>query len=206
MNFRDAARSRRIAMVALQVLVVTYFTMSASAGAEEYFDADRQEWFDDASAKGVITTIGFNDLGADVLVTEQYADLGVHFTYLGNFTRGPAFPIFPRDGWGLDGNEMVHLFFDDPQTGIAFDFPGAAEVDLFLDGTLVHDSSRFGAGGADRFGGVFGVVFNEAIIVDWADDNVFLDDLHFVSIPAPPCLPLFFAGFVTLRLRRCRPR
>ena len=206
MNRDFARRLLARAAVFCCAAVIFGFCSRGQAGVQEYFDDDRDKWFSDAAAIGPITTIGFNDLGNNVLVTEQYADLGVHFTFIGNFTRGENFDLFPQDGWGLDGNTMIRLEFDDVQSGIAFDFPGAAEVDLFRDGELVHDSSRFGGSGAGRFGGVVGIEFDLAIIVDWTgDDNVVLDDLHFVSIPVPSTL-ILVAGAFALRSRRRTPR
>ena len=201
----EILRRRRGICFATQVLAVAALTLSARAGVQEFEDEERPDWFAAASAKGTITTIGFNDLGPDVLVTEQYAHLGVHFTYLGNFTRGENFAVFPQDGWGLDGNEMVHLVFDEPQLSIATDHPGTTQIDLFEDGVLVYSSTRFGGSGAGRFGGILGIQFDEAIIDDPFDDNVALDDLHFVAVPTPSTV-FVLATLFALPSRRRSPR
>jgi hypothetical protein len=200
----DSARRRLCTAATFCCAAVIFgFCSPAGAGVQEFEDEERPLWFDAASDLGPITTIGFSEFGDGVLITEQYAHLGVHFTFLGNFTIGESFSVFPQDGWGLDGNTMIRLEFDDVQSGIAFDFPGAAEVDLFRDGELVHDSSRFGGSGAGRFGGVVGIEFDLAIIVDWTGDQVFLDDLHFVSVPVPGGLTL--VGMLLALPSRRRP-
>ena len=199
------ARSRCAAILATQVLAVAALTLSARAGVQEFEDEERPDWFAAASAKGTITTIGFNDLGPDVLVTEQYAHLGVHFTYLGNFTRGEDFVVFPQDGWGLDGNEMVRLVFDHLQVGIAADHPGPTQMNLFREGVLVYSSTPFGGSGAGRFGGIIGIEFDQAIIVDPVSENVALDNLYFVPAPAPPALALV-CGLFAFPSRRRSPR
>lgn len=199
-------RKRELGLCAVAALLLP--AAQCPAGVQEYFNNDRDAWFDDASAAGVITTIGFNELPNDTIVTEQYAHLGVHFLAF-NTTVGEFFEIYPQDGWGLHGHYMVHLEFDDPQIGIAFDFPGLAQVDLYRNDQLVHESAGFGLTGTGQFGGVFDVEFDEAVIVNWGDPGntfVFLDDLHFVSVPAPAVLPGLFFGMFALRSRRRTPR
>ncbi len=171
--------------IAVHFGAIALLSLTSFAGVQEYFDDDRDAWFEDAAAIGSITTIGFNELGPDILVTHQYSSLGVEFIGNPNFTRGEDFIGFPEDGWGLDGNQVINLVFDSLQGGIATDHPGNTQFDLFFDGGLVYSSSRFGGGGAGRFGGVLGIEFDEVLIVDPVDSSVFLDDLHFVSIPAP---------------------
>jgi len=188
-------------------LVAGASVSTAHAGVQEYFNGDREQWFDDASTAGAITTIGFNELPANTFVTDQYAHLGVLFTAI-NVTRGENFEVFPRDGFGLDGNKMIHLVFDAPQRGLAFDLPGTARADLYRNGQLVHESSNFGQSGFGNFGGIFDISFDEAIIAGplGGINQVALDDLHFVSIPAPAVPVGLLLGALALRSRRRTPR
>lgn len=202
---RDIARLRRAAFAALQVLVFGALTYSARAGLQQYHDADRQQWFDDASAKGNITTIDFTGFSEGTFITTQYQSLGVTFVDgddYAHFAPGG----FLNDDWGIDGNSATHLLFEKPQIAIALDHPGFSRITLYLAGNEVLESHLFGAAGIGHFGGITGVVFDEAVIVDPVDGFLFIDDIHFVSVPAPPAMALIFSVFAFRSRRRTAPR
>ena len=197
---RIQGRFGRRSLAASILIALAALATHVSAGVQEFEDEERPLWFDAASAKGTITTIDFTGFDEGTFITDQFQHLGVTFVDgddYATFVPGG----FINDDWGIDGNAAVHLLFENPVYGIALDFPGAAEVDLFLDDELVYDSTRFGGGGLGRFGGVVGIAFDEAVVIDWGDGFVFIDDIHFVSVPAPATLAIL--GFaLAFRSRR----
>ncbi len=197
---RECTRTVVRRCIAIQLSVIGVLAMSSFAGVQEFEDEERPLWFDAASDVGTITTIDFTGFASGTFVSDQYQDVGVTFTP-GDDEVNFIPSSFLEDGWGIDGNAFVRVLFDEPQIGIAFDHPAASQVNLYRDGELVLESMRFGGGGPGHFGGVVGIQFDEAIIVDWLDDAVFIDDIHFVSVPAPATLPMVSALFA-LRTRR----
>ena len=170
--------------------------MSASAhgGVQEFTDKD--EWID---AVGEFTTIDFTGFPEGTFITDQYADLGVLFTD-GNDTIQES-GVFV-DGHGLRGSGIITLAFDLPQAYIGVDYPGAMKIELFNEGRLIYTSSDFGLGGVGNFAGLLSTdLFDGALLYDWIDGTVFIDDLHF-GVPAPGTLPLLALGALTQRRRR----
>jgi hypothetical protein len=136
-------------------------------------------------------------------IDEQYAYLGVHFVDGYDFVLCCDYEIFPEDGAGLDGNELIDLVFDAPMYWIAADFPGLLLIDLYYEDELFYSSNVFGVGGVGNFGGLVSTdPFGRAVIWDY-DDNVVLDDLYFgPPIPAPSALCIISAALLTARRRR----
>lgn len=202
---REIARSRRAGLVALQVVVWGALTCAARAGIQQYHDDDRQQWFDDASAKGTISTIDFTGFSEGTFITNQYQNLGV--TFLDGDDYATYVPGgFVNDDWGIDGNSATHLLFEQPQIAIALDHPGLSRITLYLAGIEVLESQFFGAAGLGHFGGITGVVFDEAVIVDPIDGFLFIDDIHIVAVPAPSTMVLMFSMFAFRSRRRSAPR
>ena len=174
--------------------------LPAHAGVTEF--TDRADW---EAAVGPFSSIDFTGFPKFTIITNQYQDLGITFT---DGTDAIRFSnAFPNDNRGLDGNDDIHLSFDTPQTWIGVDFPGDVRVLLFSGRELIHFSSFFTAG-PDGVGGFAGLVstelFDAALILDPADDAVFIDDLHF-GVPAPGGLMLLaLAGIWPRRRRRAR--
>ena len=168
------------------VLLPALLTVSPAHGGVAEFP-DKDEWI---AAVGHFTTIDFTGFPDGTPITDQYADVGVHFVDGTDFILCCSEITFPNDGAGLDGNQGIELVFDSPQAYIAADFPGILRIDLFSRGDLIYSSSFFGGGGAGFFGGlVSSELFDAAILSDPTDGNVVLDDLHF-GVPAPPTLGL----------------
>ena len=167
-----------------------------SGGFVEEF-TNKDEWI---SAVGQFTTIGFTGFPNGTFITDQYADLGILFTDGNVFIHMSGSHV--NDGWGLGGNEAIHLSFLTPQAWIAVDFPGAVKFELFSGGDLIYASSNFGGGGVGLFAGLLSTdLFDAALIYDWGDDQVFIDDLHF-GVPAPGALWLLAVAALSPRRRR----
>ncbi len=179
------------AFVASAILVAS----PVYAGVQEFTDKD--EWID---AVGEFTTIDFTGFPDGTFITDQYADLGVLFTD-GNDTIHNTCG-YENDCWGLRGSDTITIAFDSPQAYIAVDYPGGMKFQLFSEGRLIYTSGDFGLGGAGNFAGLLSTdLFDGALLYDWIDGTVFIDDLHF-GVPAPGSLPLLALGALTQRRRR----
>ncbi len=183
-------------MVAAALLVCSEGT-GALGGVWEFTDS--LEW---QAAVGPFTTIDFTGLPNGTFVTDQYAELGILFTDGNDFIHMSGSHV--NDGWGLGGNEAIHLSFDTPQAWIAVDFPGGLKIELFKDGALIYTSGNFGLGGTGNFGGLLSSQpFDGVVLTDWIVGDVFIDDLHF-GVPAPPTLALLALASLFSRCSRRR--
>ena len=95
---------RRLLIVVVFLLAVAG---SAHAGVMEFIE--KEKWI---AAVGDFTTIGFTGFVDGEFITEQYADIGVHFTD-GNDTFFFS-PGFLNDSWGVDGSGPSTFVFDTP--------------------------------------------------------------------------------------------
>jgi len=183
----------------VKLLAVLFIGQSAHAGLTTY--TDRGAWFGDVSGAGAaITSIGFDELGGLAIVTDQYQHLGVTFTDGNDSTRGEDFIVFPRDGWGLDGNPDIAMEFDGLRNAIAVDYPGDVTFDLYQGDEHVG-SHDFIAGGFGNFGGLISSIFFDRVhLTDPVVGNATIDDLHFAFIPAPAGL-LILLPWTVLRSR-----
>ena len=172
---------------------------TGSAGVIEF--ADKSEW---EAAVGGFTTIGFNEYPNFTFITDQYADLGIHFTDGDDFIWHMP-NAFPNDGFGLgDGypNEIT-MEFDEPQAWLAIEFPGYKRLELYRDGQLFHSTPLYGGSAARFFLGVVSdQLFDKVMILPLPGGTADIDDLHF-GVPAPGALALL-ALAVSLPARRRR--
>jgi len=200
----------RSAFVVIALVVGAIATTAALAELTEFGNEERDAWFDAASGGGGdsnLTTIGFTGYSDGTLITDQYSDRGITFTDGDDFAAGPSSNAFPQDDWGLDGSGDITVEFSDPQNAVAVDFPGDVRFILYRDDELLGASSKFIAGGAGNFAGIVSnEYFDSVVIEDPAGFFVFIDDLHFVSIPAPAVLPGLLTGALLFRSRRRTPR
>ncbi len=176
--------------------------------------ADVIEIFEDQAAwEGALAeqeSIFFNELGGGfIVVTDQYADLGVLFTD-GNDFVSSCFSC--RDETALDGAATpilidINLAFDRPRTAVAMDFPGSASFELFREGELIYTSSgHLAPPGETVFLGLLSdQPFDAVRIFDPGESGAFIDNLFFGDvIPAPGAMALFgVAAFAGRRRRRC---
>jgi hypothetical protein len=144
------------------------------APAEALVLEDEQEWID---AVGDFTTITFCELPPYTWVTDQYRELGVTF---GAFNTTIQQCGCPDDDCGLDGNDVIDLTFTPPQRWIALAYPGGMQVALWAGEDKVFTSDELNNSGPDFFAGVVsGRPFDRAVLTCPAEQQVFLNDLHF---------------------------
>jgi hypothetical protein len=155
------------------VFAAFFVARAAHAGTISYTDLDAFN-----TALGSHSVIQFTELAEGVTVGEQYASRGVSFTDLNDTILADT--AFLSDGFGLNGHGSITLQFSSFVTGLGALFPGALSIQLLSDGTAIGNSAAFGGSGEDFFGGVISdIPFNGAVLSDWTDGRVFLDDLYF---------------------------
>jgi len=189
-------------------MLVAALLLASKAAADITTYTDRDAWFEDVSQSGTvpITTIGFTEVPPFTHVTDEYSHLGIVFDG-NNRTLGKSTGIFPQDGWGLEGQLEIAFTFDQPRHALAVDFPGDVFFELYNGGEFV-DSVLFlgGPSGIGGFGGLTSTQeFDQVTILDPTVPPVFIDDLHFVRIPAPGGL-FILPGAVFLFRWRIRRR
>ncbi len=170
-----------------------------------YSSTNKEEW--SSFVNGQFTTIGFTEVFQEI-VTEQYADLGVHFT------DGDDYGVMQNnflDGFGIKGHFFnggtITVEFDSPQMWVAANFLGPLKISLYDGDTFLGSKSTASPGIGNKFFGVVSdVQFNKVIIEDFADGLPFVDDLHFGGpIPAPGVLAAFLAAAGLCTRSRRRP-
>ncbi len=185
-----------------------FFAAPTAEAGIIYSSTSKDDWT--AAVGAPVTTIGFIGMTGQ-FITEQYADLGVHFTDgddYGTF-NGNFLDLFGIKGAPTDGGHIT-LQFDTPQTWIAVNFLGVVKFELYSGPTLLGTTGNGGGGqpGNHFFGILADTSFDKVIISDPADGSVFIDDLHFFSpIPGPGLLAVVvvMAGVFPLRGRRRSP-
>ncbi len=153
------------------------------------------------------TFIGFTGFATDTIITNQYADFGVHFTdgndFIGN---GPGW----SDGSGLYSTDFVspyggriHLAFDADLNAVAFDFHGSILVEFYRHGQLIHASAMYSAAFTPFVGFFVSDAFDAAIVYDGDDEVVAIDNLYFgPAVPAPATIALLAIAGLTSRRRQ----
>jgi len=187
----------------MMLLAVLFLGQIAHAGITTY--TDRDAWFEAVSPGGSvpITTIGFSEFPIGTNIRDQYAHLGVNFSGT-NFTLGPDHMSFPQDGWALrSGIGGSTVEFDAPRHALAMDHPGDSFMELFHLGEKIA-TVDFDGGGVGQFSGIVSSEPFDAVILSDAMAPSFIDDLHFVTIPAPGSMACFV--IVSLVCRRGRRR
>ena len=163
----------------LYAIVAVLSATTARADVIEFTDKD--EWF---AAVGVVTTIDFTGFPDVTVVTDQYADLGVHFTDGNDLILSAA--GFLNDGWGVDGNGDINVSFDAPVYYVAVDFPGGIIFDLLSQGELIFTSSSFGIDEVGNFAGLLSSEPFDAIrLFRSFGSPSFIDDFFFGPQPCP---------------------
>jgi len=176
--------------LASAVVAITALFSSDLASGDVLVTQDRDEW--EAAVGDDYTTIRFNELPPNTLVTDQYKHLGVVFVDV-EFTRQSL--AFENDGFGMSGVTSIHMEFTQPMSWIGVEHPGDVQYFLYSDGELVFEGPWMIGFGTDFGGIVFPETFDEVIIADPFDNIVAIDDLMFgPAIPAPGGLALLVAA------------
>jgi len=153
------------------------------------------------AAVGPHTIIPFTTLPDAATITTEYSGLGVTFVD-GNDLQWYS-SVFVTDNAGVDGDGQIELTFSTPVYAIGAEFPGAMAIDLYNGATLIGTSANFGGSGTGFFGGVTFTPFNRAILRDWGDNFVFIDNLHFAPVvPEPGALALLGCSLLCWAVRR----
>jgi hypothetical protein len=172
-----------LCLAPLSVLILC----SSVYGDITYYKNNKAQWIADV---GEFTTLGFNDLGpVPVIVTEQYSELGVHFTDGDDVAY--KFGSAITDGWGMKDNPggtiYIQLEFDKPQYWLGVDHPGGMACLLFNDEELIDEMHVFELSGDVNFAGVLSDVgLNKVRLRDVIDTVVAVDNIHFGA--PPTCL------------------
>ena len=186
--------------MSLAIVLGAVCTSIVVADIVEY--RDKEEW---EAAAGSWSTADFTGFPMGTPIDEQYAYLGVHFVDGYDFVLCCDCQLFPQDGAGLDGNELIDLIIDVPMYSMAADFPGFLGFDLYFGGEFFYKSSEFGIGGYGNFGGLVSTQpFDRVVIWEYGTHpNVVVDDLHFgPPIPAPSALCTLSAALLAARRHR----
>lgn len=192
---------RRLITVSLVVLVTLVSAPTAVAGIVPYVDSD--DWVDAVGPD--YRFIDFTGLESFVeIVTDQYADLGVHFIGSPESTDVLALDSDSfNDGEGILSLTEILIEFDAPTKAIGFQLPASfARVDfLDADGNIIDDAGTI-------VGPFLGVTtnfeFHGVKLLTIPDTAFQIDDLYVgPPIPAPAGLGLLaLAGSASRR----RPR
>lgn len=187
---------RRPSNVQYLVATVTLASLAGSVQGGVIEFLDKEKWID---AVGEFTTIDFTGFEAGEFITEQYADIGVHFTD-GNdtfFNTGS----FINDDWGVDGNGPINVSFDRPQAYVGVDYPGFLRIELYSDGRLIGKSGDSPGGGVGNFKGLVSSQLFDAVRLIDPFGEAEIDDLHF-GIPSPAGLWVLAVAALGLPRRR----
>jgi hypothetical protein len=159
-------------------------------------------------AAGLYTSIGFDEVPPNTFLSDQYADLGINFPDGNDVAICCSFETFPFDGAGVDCNPDTLVEFAQPMNAIGMQHLGIAQIQLFLDRTMVYESRTFiDFGNPGEFAGIISEQpFDSALLLDPIASPLFFDNLHFgPPIPAPAALSLLaLAGLRRSRLRHHR--
>ncbi len=179
--------------------------MTGSAQASfAWFNNNFAGW---QSAAGEFNTCDFAAYPTNTFITDQYADLGVLFTNPGpNVVHANDFAGFPLDGHGIDGNCGIELTFLQPTYSVGAHGPGLWTYDVYAGNTLLYSSP----GHAPSLNGFAGFVSTVPFdrVVFWGlippncEDDVYIDNIYFSTVPAPAASIFVVMGLVAGKRRR----
>jgi hypothetical protein len=167
---------------------------------------NHQQWQANVSAH---TTIDFTDQPNFTTITTQYAQVGITFTDGNDFVQVTT--SFPTDSHGLISTDgfaqlgTVHMSFALPTTSLAFHFIGGLQIELYNMGRIVYTSANYSAGFTPFVGLVSTIPFDAAIVRDYDDPTIAIDNIYFgPPIPAPGAMTLLGIGALALTAKRRR--
>jgi hypothetical protein len=191
---------------ALSVGVTALLAVDSHGALVQY--TNKAAW---QAAAGTSTYIGFTEYPVGVIITNQYAELGVTFTD-GDDSIDLGSTSYPTDGRGLMGHwgqfgfyKPITVQFDAPRYAVAADFVGGSIIKLYMGNQLVGQSGFFVPAWTGPFGGVTSTVAFDRVVLD-NGATIGIDSLYFgAAVPGPGgALLLLAAGGVSARSRRRR--
>lgn len=179
-------------MASVACLAVLCSTEPTRATVVSYVD---QKTFETATGPSFL--LDFADLEDGAPVSSQYAASGILFSD-GNDTALTD-SAFLTDQRGLWGHGSVSLQFSSPLRALGVEFAGALQIDLFNGSLLVGTSQPFAGFGDGLFAGLTSSEpFDRAVLIDWYDGKVFIDNLRVANTPAPVPVPDLSSGWILL--------
>ncbi len=153
---------------------------------------------------GSFHTIDFTGFSHGMPITTQYEDQGVVFT--GGVEQFRHDQVeYPIDGEGLFAepwNDVI-IKFDQPHLVYGQHFGYQAQLDFFLGDKLVFSSGVLGKCGCGFFAGfISDLPFDQIIVNNPVGNPVEIDNLYYVTVPAPASLACFLISGLCLRRRR----
>jgi hypothetical protein len=188
--------------IAMSVLLIASLN-SFAYGTVTTFE-NRAAW---QTTIGDYTNITFQGFPEHTLISTQYAGLGVVFPDGNDVIE--YHQLLLNDGIGLKSSDLIygtiHMSFAQPMYGVAVDFLGIVDIQLYSSGQLIYSSPTFSDVSGPFAGLLSTVPFDAAVIRDPSDGVVVIDDLYFgPPIPAPSGFAIFALAPLIQRRRRSR--
>lgn len=184
---------------ALAIFVGAQLTFGGLTIYQGLFDPNAQpDW---QAAAGPTTFIGFTEYAPGTTITDQYAHLGVLFG-----AGDPDF-ITVGDNGILNALTVADLRFTEPIHAFAVNMQSATRFKFYLGDTLVAEP--LGSYGIGFVGFTADFAFDRVVLWNYPQPPplftwIFIDDIHFQTIPAPGAMALFGAAVLGIGRRRRR--
>jgi hypothetical protein len=191
---------------ALRTLIPLTLVLATSNPASGSFTTFKvkSQW---EAAAGPYDTMTFADVGEEwTFLSDQYVDKGVLFTDGDDHTWMSA-SLFVNDGWGVRDNPgldlgFIEFTFLEPQHWISAEFAGALRFELYMNEELVA-MHEFNDAGVGNFAGIVSTeAFNKVKLRDHFDGVIYVDDIHFGTIPTPATPAFLIGGLLAMHSRQ----
>lgn len=166
-------------------IVASILVWVNSAGADVTVFTNKPQW---QSTVGAYTTLTFVEYPVFTIITNQYHDQGIDFTdgndhVITSSSYSDNHGLRSFDGFGNLGT--IHMSFSQPRYSLGFDFIGGLRIELYSQGEPIFTSGPYNAGFTPFVGLVSTIPFDSAVVWDYADAVVAIDNIHF-GPPVPP--------------------
>jgi hypothetical protein len=179
------------------IIAAAAITVATSADVVIY--EDRESW--EAAAGPGVRDIGFDEVPSGTWLSDEYADLGVHFE---PWAQVQHFPEIPFDGAQLVGFDDVHFHLDEPTNAVGAVTPGEVRFELYSQGELLFQSLVYDPFPGEDYafiGLTSSFAFDEVRVTNYSWVTIF--DLALgAPIPAPASLGLLLLPAACARRRR----
>ncbi len=146
------------------------------------------QWF---AGVGPCRTADFTGFTESTQITDQYAALGVQFSFpgsAGNGVQGNSF-MYPQDGWGIVGVRQITMSFDGPMRAFAAYYPGDARFAFYSGSSLLH-ATTLTSSSANNFAGFTSDAGFDRVVLSANEPvnmGLFIDNVYFSAVPDPAC-------------------